>query len=101
MILYNVTCKVDHSIAAAWLEWLRTEHIPDMTGTGCFFKAVILRLLETDETDGPTYAVQYYAESPARYQQYIGEFAATMRNRGREKWGDRVIAFRSVMEVVD
>ncbi|MEI2737728.1 MAG: DUF4286 family protein [Chitinophagaceae bacterium] len=27
MIIYNVTIKVEHSIADQWLTWLKEEHI--------------------------------------------------------------------------
>jgi hypothetical protein len=100
MIIYNVTCKVDHSIADEWLSWLQQEHIADLIATGCFTHARILRLLEVDETDGITYAVQYHAESKALYNRYIREFSTGMRNKATEKWGEKFIAFRSVMEIV-
>ena len=101
MIIYNVTIKVERSIADNWLQWLKEEHIPDVIQTGCFSRAVILRLLEVDETDGPTFAVQYFAESKALYNNYIQNHASAMRQKGFEKWGDQFIAFRSVMQVVN
>ena len=101
MIIYNVTIKVDKTIAEAWLNWLKDEHIADVTGTGCFTKANILRLLEVDESEGPTFAVQYFAESKAQYNRYIENFAGLMRQKSFEKWGDKFIAFRSVMQVVN
>ena len=101
MIVYNVTTKVDNSIADAWLAWMKNEHIPDLINTGCFTHAVILRLMEVDETDGPTYAVQYHAESKAQYNRYILQYAEGMRKRVNDKWGDRFISFRTIMQVVD
>lgn len=100
MIIYNVTIKVEHSIAENWLTWLKEVHIPEMISTGCFTNATILRLLETDETEGPTYAIQYHAASNDLYNKYIESFSDEMRKKGADKWGNRVIAFRSVMQVV-
>jgi hypothetical protein len=100
MIMYNVTIKVDHSIAGPWLDWLKDEHIPEMIKTGCFTDATILQLMEVDESDGMTYAVQYHANSKALYNRYIKEYAADMRNKSTEKWGDKFVAFRSVMQIV-
>ena len=59
MIVYNVTTKVIHAVAADWLNWLKTEHIPDLVNTGCFTHAVILHLTEADDEEGITYAVQW------------------------------------------
>ena len=100
MIIYNVTIKVHDSIKAEWLTWLKEEHIPEVIATGCFTTATILHLLEVDDSEGPTYAIQYRAESKAIYNQYIEKFAGIMRQKSFDKWGDKFIAFRSVMQVV-
>ncbi|MFT3682553.1 MAG: DUF4286 family protein [Ferruginibacter sp.] len=101
MFIYNVTIKVDESIHAAWLEWMKGEHIDEMIGTGCFIEAKVCRLLEVDDSDGPTYAVQFVAESKGSYNRYIEHFAPAMRQKSFDKWGNQFIAFRSVMQVVN
>ena len=100
MIIYNVTIKVDGGIADAWLQWLLNEHIPDIMATECFSDYKVVRLLEVDDTEGPTYAIQYHAESKALYNHYITKFAPEMRQKSFDKWGERFIAFRSVMQIV-
>ena len=100
MIVYNVTTKVSHAVAADWLNWLKTEHIPDLVSTGCFTHAVILHLIEADDEEGITYAVQYHAESQALYNRYMEKYAADMRKKALDKWGDRVISFRTLMRLV-
>lgn len=101
MIIYNVTTKVNYSIAADWLTWLKEEHIPDIINTGCFSHAVILHLLEADDEEGITYAVQYHTENKAFYTRYVESNASLMRKKAMDKWGDKCIAFRSVMQVVN
>ena len=59
MFIYNVTVKVDWSIHEAWVQWMLNEHMPEMIKTGCYTDSKLLRLLETDEKEGPTYAAQY------------------------------------------
>ncbi len=101
MIIYNVTVKLETAIHEPWLQWMQETHIPEVVATGCFTHAVILRLLEIDDSEGPTYAVQYHAESKALYNRYIEKFAGEMRQRAFAKWGNRFIAFRSAMQVVN
>jgi Fic family protein len=101
MIIYNVTIKIHESIHEAWIQWLKEEHVPEVLATKCFTKATILRLLEVDDSDGPTYAIQYFAESKSDYNRYIENFAGMMRSKSFDKWGDKFIAFRSVMAVVN
>lgn len=100
MIIYNETTKVEHNIAAAWLEWMKEEHIPAIIRTGCFTHATILEVIETDNTEGPTYAVQYHADSKALYNQYIREHSTALRKDAFDKWGNQFISFRSVLQVV-
>ena len=101
MIIYNVTTKVTHAICQPWLQWIKEEHIPDIINTGCFTNAAILQLLEVDDSEGPTYAVQYFAESKSQYNIYLEKFAPLMRQKAIEKWGDKFIAFRSIMQVIN
>ena len=100
MIIYNVTIKVDWAIHDQWLQWIQQEHIPLMLKTGCFFESKILRLLEIDEDDGPTYAIQYHALSATDYKRYIQQHASSLRQHNDTTWGEQTIAFRSVMEVL-
>lgn len=101
MLVYNVTIKVDHSIHDPWLQWMKEEHIPEMIATGCFTNGVILHLLESDDEEGITYAIQYHAENKSLYEKYINEYAPAMRKKGIEKWGDKFIAYRTLMQVVN
>jgi len=100
MIIYNVTAKVHSAIAAEWLQWIIREHAPAIVATGCFRSFSVLRLLEVDDSEGPTYAIQYRADDGAGYNRYIQEFSGRFRQEGYERWGDRFVAFRSVMEVI-
>lgn len=101
MIIYNVTIKVDGSIAQSWLEWMQQTHIPEVMATGCFQSHRVVQLLEVDESEGPTYAIQYTAASKADYNRYLSLYAEALRKKSYEQWGDRFIAFRSVMQVVE
>lgn len=101
MIIYNVTIKISPEIETEWLEWMKNEHLPEMMATGCFLNHQLVKLLDIDETEGPTYATQYFAESREQYDLYIGEHSTRLRQQGLAKWGDRFIAFRSLMAVVN
>lgn len=101
MIVYNVTSKVDHSIANAWIQWLKDEHIPELLNTGCFIRANIYHLIELDDQEGITYTVQYHAQNKEQYDTYINEHAPLMRNKSTDKWNNKVISFRTVMKSVN
>lgn len=100
MIIYNVTIKVEHEIAADWVRWMKSEHMADLMKTGLFTDCRLCRLLEQDETDGVTYSAQYYCAGMQEYNKYIDEYAQIMRDKGNSLFGGRFIAFRTVMEII-
>ena len=101
MLIYNVTAKVDWSIAEEWSKWMQEIHIPDVMSSACFEKFQFVRLLDIDEVEGPTYAAQYYAQSKDLYDRYISDHAPVLRKHAMDKWGNKFIAFRTLMEIVD
>lgn len=101
MIIYNVTSKIDSSIAKNWLHWMLNEHLPEIMNTGYFTNYQIAKLINVDELDGPTYAIQYHANSINDYNKYINEFATPLRQKTQQLWGDKCISIRTLMEVVN
>ena len=100
MLIYNVTVQVYKEIATPWLQWLVNEHIPQVLRTGCFSHYQLVKLLDVDESEAITYAIQYYADSRELIDRYLNEHADELRQSGLEKWGDGYIAFRTIMEVI-
>lgn len=100
MIVYNITLKLDPEIESEWIDWQRKEHIPEIMSTKLFSDYKFFHLLEQDETGGITYVIQYFTSSIENYTNYIEKFAPLLRKKSIEKWGDRVISFRTIMELV-
>lgn len=100
VVVYNITTKVHISINADWLQWQRKEHIPEIMATGLFTGYTFFRLLEQDDSEGNTYALQYTAANENNYQEYMQHFAPALRKKAFDKWGDRIISFRSLLEVI-
>jgi hypothetical protein len=100
MIVYNITTKVQTAIDAAWLQWQQQEHIPEVMATGFFTAHRLFRLLEQDDSDGNTYAVQYFAIDEDHYDAYLAKDQELLKEKTVKKWGDKVMSFRSVLEVI-
>lgn len=101
MIIYNVTIKVEANSAEKWLQWMKDEHLGDMMNTGLFSDYRMCRLLDQDETEGVTFVVQYHTDSIENYESYLKEHAPKMRQKGLSLFADKMVAFRTVMEVVN
>lgn len=99
MYIYNVTINVEEGVHDKWLEWMKTEHIPDMLNTGKFTKALMTRVMIKEEMGGITYSVQYTAPSKEALKNYYSENAQDLRSRGKEFEGKLVI-FRTELEII-
>ena len=99
-ILYNITIKVNLDIQLEWLQWMKEVHIPEVMSTGFFVEYKISRILEQDESDGVTYAIQYLCSSLDDYETYRDRFAPALQLKHAERFKDKFVAFRTIMEVV-
>jgi len=100
MYIYNITSKIDPSIHENWVTWMKDTHIIEVMATNCFTQYQFVRLLEVDDSDGPTYAIQYMANSKADYNRYLEIHAPLLSKKATEAWGNLFIGFRSLMQDV-
>ena len=100
MIIYNVTINVDESIHKEWLNWIKL-HIPKVLATGKFIDAKLTKVLIDEEMGGVTYSVQYKAISREALDNYYANDAERLRNDGLKLFADKMLAFRTELEVID
>ena len=100
MILYNVTVNIDDSVHDEWLEWMRSKHIPDVLSTGLFTESKLYRIRTENEEEGNTYSIQYFLRSMDDYKIYQKEYAEKLQFEHTEKFKDKFVAFRTIMELV-
>jgi Domain of unknown function (DUF4286) len=100
MIIYNVTINVDESVHNEWLIWIK-NHIPQVLATGKFTEAKLTKVLVEEELGGATYSVQYRAKSREDLDNYYKFDADKLRNEGLVKFADKMLAFRTELEIVD
>ena len=100
MILYNVTVKIDHESHTRWLEWMEHTHIPQVMQTACFSEYRFCKLLDTDESDGVTYAVQYLAKNMEAIADYQQHFAPALQADYKKNFEGHYVVFRSLLEVI-
>lgn len=100
MIIYNVTVKIDHDVHEEWLTWMREKHIPEVLATGRFLEHRITRVM-VEEEDGVTYAFQYTCKDMHTLEQYHQHEAPALQADHLERYKDKFVAFRTLLEVVE
>jgi hypothetical protein len=99
MIIYNVTVNIDQEVHKDWLDWMRASHIPKVMDTGCFTDHRICRVL-SDEDTGFTYSIQYSCKDMETMDRYKRDHAPQMQKEVGERYKDKFIAFRTLLEVI-
>lgn len=74
-------------------------HIPDVMHTGMFLEYRICRIHEYEE-NGVTYAIQYICKSKADLDRYQRDYAPALQKAHLDKYGMKVSAFRTVLEIL-
>ena len=79
---------------------MQHKHIPEMLATGKFSSARMVRVLIEEEMGGLTYSVQYITDSKATLEKYYQEEAPALREEGIKLFGDKMLSFRTELEVI-
>ena len=100
MIIYNITVKVAHEVHDDWMIWMNEIHIPAVMETGFFVDNKFYKVLLQDESDGITYAIQYFCESMGNLQKYQGQHAPRLQKEHIDRYGEKCLTFRTLLETV-
>ena len=100
MIIYNVTVSVEESITTEWLNWMKSEHIPELMACGIFIKAQINRVIVEADSNN-TFAIAYTCSTMKDLHRYQSHFSAGLQGKHIARYGDKVVAFRTIMEVIE
>ncbi|MEO8583623.1 MAG: DUF4286 family protein [Flavitalea sp.] len=101
MIIYNITTQVSWSIEDAWKQWLITQYLPLYIVTGLFTHYQVTKLLEVNDDDGPTYAVQLFAGNISQVNDFRKLYLTQFQEEEKLLWGENAISFATTMEVIN
>lgn len=99
MLIYNVTVCVDRAVEFEWNRWMLDEHVREVLATGCFKSFSLLRV-EADGVEDPTYSVQFRCASKSDLDRYESDHAPALRAKSLERFGEKTLAFRSLLYTV-
>lgn len=101
MIIYNVTVKIQSEVHQEWLKWMKEVHIPDVMKTGKFVEHKFCKVLFVDQDEGQTYSIQYFCKDMATLESYIDNESKPLQKEHTEKYKDKFVAFRTLLEIQD
>lgn len=100
MILYNITINVSPDIEQDFISWMKTIHIPEVLETGIFHEHKFFRLIHDTDDGSTNYCIQYFTENLKMMMEYESKYAASLQAKTQERYKDKAIAFRSLLETI-
>lgn len=100
MILYNITFTVAIEIEEDFVSWMKGTHIPDIFATGLFLEHKFFRLLNSPDDSVTNFSLQFYAENTQKLIEYEGKFAHALRYETQARYGEKALAFRTLLEAI-
>jgi len=94
MLTYQVKIKVEASIETEWLQWMKTEHVPDVIGTGLVKSFQILK----PESEDNLYLFHYHFDSRNDYNTYQSDFSPNLKAHPAKKFPNRFTAEREIFQ---
>ena len=93
MVIYEITVVVEPELAAAYEEFMRATHIPDVLDTGCFLSATMSRAENR-------YRISYFAADQATLDRYLNEHAPRLRSDFTAHFSAGIEITRDIWNVV-
>ncbi len=100
MILYNITINVSPDIQHDFISWMKNTHIPEVMETGIFHDHKFFRLIHDTDDGSTNYCIQYFTENLKMMMEYESKHAAALRAKTQERYKDKAIAFRTLLETI-
>ncbi|MEO6639231.1 MAG: DUF4286 family protein [Ginsengibacter sp.] len=100
MLIYNITIKIDNDIESEWVTWQKVVYIPGVMASGFFYDNRFSKLISHEDTDGKTYVMQFYAKNKDAFENFKAQHADEFSDLLVAKWGNKFVAFESLLAAV-
>lgn len=101
MFIFNTTYLVSDKVHGAWLKWIREQHIPFMLGSSYLAQPQVARIITSDKQDGTSFSVQFHVKDMQTLKLWNKEYKVLFQENCSRQFGEEVIFFTTVMEVID
>lgn len=98
-LLFNETFQVETEIHETWRKWVSDFYMPQVLGYGKFLHYRLSRMLSTNENEEYTYTIQFLSPNETTLNLYFNTRMPEMEQAMKDKFGEKALVFRTVMEV--
>ncbi|MFC0183073.1 protein of unknown function [Pseudarcicella hirudinis] len=100
MLLYNITYSIDENIHTQFIEWMKENHLKEVSAISFLQNCTILKLLTEIDNGGVTYTFQYRFTSMDSFDIFQNEYEDDLRNKVHQKFKGSFVDFASLLEEI-
>ena len=101
MLFFNTTYKVATSRNQEGRNWMNDSHIPLILQSEIFSKPQIAKVIGSEDEGGLSFSVQFHIADMNTLMNWHQINATTFQNNCHSKFGNEVIFFTTVLELID
>lgn len=98
--IVNTTFSVDKATTPTWLEWIKGTHLPSLHSTGLFDSYTLMKITSIGDDTGDTFCCHLNFTNEQDFRRYMTETQIVFENKISEKFGQQVLFFSTVLEVI-
>ncbi len=100
MLLYNITVIIEDDSAEHWLNWLKTEKLPELSSFAAIQSSRIFRIVDSPN-EGQSFSLQFMLNKEADFEQTEEYLAQYLSADMYSKYPNKLVAFTSLMQHLD
>ena len=101
MIIFNTTYHVDDELEASFIAWLKENYIPMALRREELSEPQLCRVMTTGEEDGSSLSLQVHVQDTEALSLWYKEMGVELTEALVSRFGDRVVGFNTLLEVID
>ena len=101
MLIYNTTYALQEEDLACFLAWVREKMIPMVHADGALSDGRLARILSQGGDEGHSFSLQFTVTDSATLHKWFLRQGRPLQAEMHQIFGDRVVGFSTLMEVVE
>jgi len=101
MLIFNTTYHVEDSIDNAYLDFMKTIYIPQVSEGGFLFEARLAKIHPQHEETGKSYSLQFKVKNIDTLNYWLSGDGSKLNKVLVDKFGSKVASFITILQEIE
>lgn len=100
MVVYNITFHIDKDILEDTLTYIKKSYIPQAVASGFLWQPCLLRVMQTPQDEGVSYAVQFHVKNIDTLNYWMEKKGKEINQAITNRFGNKIVGFTTLLEEI-